>query len=101
MIAGEFLLAGKIIRSRDCTQASRNAPRAKFESYCETLANTSAELGGKAGVITYLDKCPSPNQGSCKNFANSGLDGFYYERTADDLAELPESCEHDGGTWVN
>ena len=100
MIAGQFNLAGKGIRSRDCTQTSRDMPRTDFEEYCNMLAQTSAQLGGEAGRITYLDQCPSPNQGSCKNFASSGMDGFYYERTPDDLADLPESCVHGGGTWV-
>ena len=100
MIAGQFEFGGKIIRSRDCTQTSLKISRTAFESYCNELAQTSAQLGGEAGVITYYDKCPYPNQGSCKNFGGSGLDGFYYERTPDDLADLPESCTHGGGTWV-
>lgn len=100
MIAGQLKIAGQVIRSRDCTQTSRSIPRAAFEEYCNSLAQFSAQLGGQAGKITYLDQCPSPNQGSCKNFARSGMDGFYYERTADDLATLPESCTSAGGTWV-
>ena len=99
MIAGEFNIAGQVIRSRDCTEAKASVPRDTFVAYCEGLANTSKMFGGKAGTITYSETCPTPSQGSCKNFARSGYDAYYYERTADDLADLPESCTLAGGRW--
>lgn len=99
MIAGEFNIAGQIIRSRDCVQAAASAPKQQFRAHCEGLAQTSAQLGGEAGQVTYMDACPSPNQGRCSNYLRSGYDAFYYERSTDDLAELPESCSLSGGTW--
>jgi len=101
MIAGEFVLMGKRIRSRDCLQAGAGVAEANHRQICQSLAQTSAQMGGKAGEITWLDACPSPSQGSCKGlFGQKSMQAFYYERQADDLATLPESCRMLGGTWA-
>lgn len=100
MIAGEFTLMGKTIRSRDCVQTTAASSETDLKRVCEGLAQTSAQMGGKAGEVTYMDACPSPSQGSCKTLFDGKFDGFYYERTAEDLADLPASCRMGGGTWV-
>lgn len=102
MIAGEFEILGRKLRSRDCLQAGNDIPEATHTELCQTLAQTSAQLGGgKAGEITYMDECPSPNQGSCRGiFGQKTMHAFYYERPEDDLATLPDSCRMGGGTWV-
>jgi hypothetical protein len=100
MIAGEFKLMGQVIRSRDCMQIAGSSTEAELQRACEGLAQTSAQMGGKAGEITYMDGCPSPAQGSCKNLFGKTFDGFYYERSAEDVAGLPASCALGGGTWV-
>lgn len=99
MIAGEFNLMGRVIRSRDCMQAPAFVSETEFESSCIELAGTSEAMGGKAGTITYLDECPMPAQGICRNFLGGKRDAYYYERTPDDLATLPQSCVEGGGTW--
>lgn len=102
MIAGEFEILGRKIRSRDCLQAGADIPEATHRELCEGLAQTSAQIGGgKAGSLEYMDACPSPNQGSCRGiFGQASMHAFYYERTADDLATLPSSCAMGGGTWA-
>lgn len=100
MIAGEFHLLGQVIRSRDCVQTAGATTEAQLKRVCEGLAQTSAQMGGKAGDITYMDACPSPSQGSCRGLFGQDLDGYYYERSADDLAGLPASCAQGGGTWM-
>lgn len=100
MIAGEFTLFGKTIRSRDCVQSSGASSEAELKKICEGLASTSAQMGGKAGQVTYMDACPSPSQGSCKGLFGLAFDGHYYERSAEDLAGLPESCTQGGGSWT-
>ena len=100
MIAGEFAIAGQTIRSRDCMQAPASADSAKFRQQCEGLAQTSAQMGGKAGQVAYMDACPSPNQGRCENFMRSGYDAFYYERATEDLPSVAKSCEAVGGAWT-
>ncbi|KRG86846.1 hypothetical protein ABB33_02530 [Stenotrophomonas acidaminiphila] len=100
MIAGEFQLFGQVIRSRDCVQTAGAATEAQLKRVCEGLAQTSAQMGGKAGEITYMDACPSPSQGSCRRLFGQDFDGYYYERSADDLAGLPASCAQGGGTWA-
>ncbi len=100
MIAGEFHLLGQVIRSRDCVQTAGASTEAELKRLCEGLAHTSAQMGGKAGDITYMDACPSPSQGSCRRLAGQDFDGYYYERSAEDLAGLPASCAQGGGTWM-
>ena len=100
MIAGEFHLLGQVIRSRDCVQLAGSSTEAELQRACEGLAQTSAQMGGKAGEITYMEGCPSPSQGSCRGIFGKSFDGYYYERSADDLANLPASCAQGGGTWV-
>ncbi len=99
MIAGEFNVLGKTIRSRDCVQTTGASSEAELKRMCEGLAQTSAQMGGKAGQITYMDACPSPSQGSCKQLFGHPFDGYYYERSAEDLAVLPDSCAQGGGRW--
>lgn len=99
MIAGEFNVPGRTIRSRDCVQPTGASSAAELKQLCEGLANTSAQMGGKAGQITYMDACPSPSQGRCNGLFGLAFDGYYYERGADDLAGLPNSCAQGGGTW--
>ncbi|WP_411850079.1 hypothetical protein ACLB90_14270 [Stenotrophomonas sp. LGBM10] len=100
MIAGEFTLFGKTIRSRDCVQSSGASSEAELKKICEGLASTSAQMGGKAGQVSYMDACPSPSQGSCTGLFGLAFDGYYYERAADDLAGLPDSCTQGGGRWT-
>ena len=100
MIAGEFHLLGQVIRSRDCVQLAGSSTEAELQRACEGLAQTSAQMGGKAGEITYMEGCPSPSQGSCRGIFGKSFDGYYYERSADDLANLPASCALGGGIWV-
>ncbi|WP_233603156.1 hypothetical protein [Pseudoxanthomonas sp. SGT-18] len=101
MIAGEFEIMGQRIRSRDCLQAGADVPEDMHRQMCESLAQGSAQIGtGKAGEVAYMDACPSPNQGSCKGmFGQSSIHAFYYERSSEDLATLPASCQMAGGTW--
>src|SRR5690606_14176456 len=84
MIAGELSLMGQVIRSRDCMQITGSSTEAELQRACEGLAQTSAQMGGKAAELTYMDGCPSPSQGSCKNLFGKTFDGFYYERSAED-----------------
>lgn len=100
MIAGEFTLMGKTIRSRDCVQTTAASTEADLQRICGGLAQTSAQMGGKAGEVTYMAACPAPSQGSCKKLFGGKFDGYYYERTPQDLADLPASCTQGGGIWV-
>ena len=99
MIAGEFNIMGRVIRSRDCMQAPASVSETEFAINCTKLAGTSEAMGGKAGTITYMDECPMPAQGICRNFLGSERNAYYYERAPDDLATLPQSCVEGGGTW--
>lgn len=101
MIAGEMEIVGRRVRSRDCLQADGSVADATHREICEGLAQFTAELGGQAGEVSYIDACPMPVQGSCKGlFGQASMHAFYYEREADDLASLPESCRMGGGTWL-
>ena len=99
MIAGEFNLLGTVVRSRDCVQSTGASSHAELTKLCQGLARTSAQMGGQAGTITYLDACPAPAQGRCAGLFGLAFDGYYYERSADNLAGLPASCSQGGGRW--
>ncbi|MCF7751582.1 hypothetical protein KQ945_12560 [Bacillus subtilis subsp. subtilis] len=99
IIAGEFNVLGKTIRSRDCVQSTGTSSDTELKKICEGLANTSAQMGGTAGQVTYMKACPSPSQGSCKRLFGLAFDGYYYARSAEDLAGLPDSCTQGGGSW--
>lgn len=101
MIEGEFHLLGQVIRSRDCVQMADSATEAQLRRACEGLAQTSAQMGGKAGEITYMNACPLPSQGTCRRLFGQDFDGYYYERSAEDLAGLPASCTQGGGNWTS
>jgi hypothetical protein len=100
MIAGEFVLLGQRLRSRDCLQAGPDVDEATHRNMCKSLAQTSAQMGGKAAEISYLETCPRPSQGTCKGiFGQKSMQASYYERDPDNLAVLPESCRALGGVW--
>ena len=101
MIAGEFELMGRRLRSRDCLQVDAGVPEAMHREACEGLAQTSAQMGGAAGEVEYLDACPRPAQGGCRGlFGQPAMHALYYERQADDLATLPDPCAAGCGTWM-
>lgn len=98
-IDGKFELFGQTIESKDCLEM--NDPKAidKLKSYCGELASASEKMGGTAGTVTYSATCPKPAQGACLNVGGKAINTFYYKRSADDLAALPQSCAMIGGTW--
>lgn len=99
MISGSFRIAGQTIRSRDCIAAKAGSDKAALDNTCTQLAQVSAQFGGEAGRVEYMDSCPAPAQGTCHNFMRSSYDAHYYERAPDDLADLPDSCRRSGGEW--
>ncbi|MGV8959921.1 MAG: hypothetical protein ACOH1V_05990 [Stenotrophomonas sp.] len=99
MIAGTIKVLGQEIRSRDCMQVAGATTEKELASACEGLANAFTGMGSEAGEVTYMDGCPSPSQGSCKSLFGGKFDAYYYERPADDLRTLPQSCSAGGGTW--
>lgn len=102
MIEGRFIILGQTIESRDCMQAAPDEKEASFRASCEQLANASAAMGGKPGKVTYMAQCSKPAQGICKNVLGSQRDAYYYyERSADDLASLPQGCARGGGRWLS
>lgn len=98
MLSGRVTLAGHTEDIRDCMASGGRYSKAEFERACEGLANGLAVTGNAPARIDYLPRCPTPAQGSCRNFMNSGMDAYYYQRT--DLTPLPASCAGAGGTWV-
>lgn len=98
MLSGRIELPGVSEDVRDCMQSNGRFSQAEFRRACEGLANALTGSGNAPAKIEYLDKCPTPAQGSCRNFMNTGMDAYYYQRT--ELASLPGSCSSVGGTWV-
>lgn len=96
MMSGTIEILGVKQQARDCMVLANDMPEADFRKACTSLAGLLA-----GGTIEYIDRCPTPAQGICRNFNGSGLDGYYYKRTAEDVAStLPRSCTAMGGTWT-
>lgn len=99
LIEGHFSLMGRTIYSKDCIQSDSEDNETKFKRMCEQLANTSAQLGGEPGTVTYMKQCPEQPQGVCAGFLGTKMDAYYYARSAEGLSALPASCAGAGGTW--
>lgn len=100
MIAGTITLLGESVRSRDCMQIAGTSTEQDLIRACEGLADGLKQAGSAPAEVTYMDACPSPSQGVCRNIFGGRFDGHYYERTADSLESLPQGCSMGGGTWV-
>jgi hypothetical protein len=100
MIAGTITVLGESIRSRDCMQIAGTSTEQDLARACEGLADGLKQAGSAPAEVTYMEACPSPSQGVCRNIFGGRFDGHYYERTADSLEGLPQSCSMGGGTWV-
>ncbi len=85
---------------RDCMQSNGKYSVAEFKKACEGLGDAFVQMGSVPAKIEYVQRCPTPAQGSCRNMGNTGMDGFYYQRHGENLASLPASCTSMGGTWV-
>lgn len=97
VMSGTISVMGITEEVEDCMSTDGAMPEADFRAACTNLAGA---MGGSAR-IDYVDSCPTPAQGTCRNFAGSGLDAYYYKRRADDVATLPRSCSALGGTWAS
>ena len=96
-LSGRVTIAGHTENIRDCMQSNGSLSVAEFQQACNGLANGLNQTGNAPAKIEYSNRCPTPAQGSCRNFMGSGMDAFYYQRT--DLAPLPGSCAATGGRW--
>lgn len=99
-IKGSLPIMGQVVMMKDCMDMSDKAPAAKFRASCESLAQTSAAMGGEAGKVGYFEKCPVSPQGVCRNLMRSGMDVHYYERDAELLKSSHDGCISGGGTWA-
>ena len=96
-LSGKVTLAGVTENIRDCMQSNGALSAAEFQQACEGLANGLNQTGNTPAKIEYSNRCPTPAQGSCRNFMGSGMDAYYYQRT--ELESLPGSCAGAGGRW--
>lgn len=98
-IEGTLTLMGQSIYSKDCIELQDEADVTLLKRMCDGLAEAGKGFGGQAGEVTYSVNCPLPAQGSCVGFANQPANAYYYARSAEDLANLPASCQFSGGVW--
>ena len=102
VIAGRLVIPALGVNEdvRDCMQSNGRYSVAEFAKACEGLGNAFVQMGSAPAKIEYVQRCPVPAQGSCRNMGNTGMDGFYYQRRGQSLTSLPASCTSMGGTWV-
>lgn len=98
LLEGTFLIMGQVIPTKDCME-NRGLSEAQFHSSCDSLLSAGAMAGAPDGKLTYLRACPPSPQGICRSLSGSPLDAYYYKRSAEDLAGLPDSCRALHGTW--
>lgn len=75
----------------------RGLDRGGTEPRVRRAGPTSAQMGGKAVEVIYMDACPSPAQGRGGVLFGKGFDGDCGEHTAADLSGLPASCAQGSG----
>ncbi|WCM89597.1 hypothetical protein [Acidovorax sp. NCPPB 3576] len=106
VIEGNVPVGGKALAVKDCMEFTTAIPAEQLKASCNGLAQTSAQLGGKAGKVTFLAQCPRPASGACKGLMGQPLDAYYYHLPPEALQEKRKACETStaaikGGTWSN
>lgn len=106
VIEGNVPVAGKTVAVKDCMEFTAGIPAEQLKASCNGLAQTSAQLGGKAGKVTFLAQCPRPASGACKGLMGQPLDAYYYNLSPEAVQEKRKACETStaaikGGTWSN
>jgi hypothetical protein len=93
------LMEGKIVNTeiKDCLQGN-DINEAALKRACENLSKLVVRGGGR---ITYVAACPAKAQGSCIGFLGQPVTVFYYNRSADSLADAKKSCIAAGSKWVD
>jgi hypothetical protein len=81
---------------KDCMENKGAMTQAQFKSACESLARTTAMMGGAPGKVTYMGACPRLPIAVCDG--PQGLSSYYYIASPSrGLSELKEGCTAAGG----
>lgn len=99
MISGSVEFEGEAFSYRDCMQITDSSLEETLKGHCEALYEMNTAMESDASELEFLAACPEPPQGACENFTGTGFDAYYYDRTADDIAALRQSCNAIGGSW--
>jgi hypothetical protein len=95
LIEGAFAIAGFSGNVKDCIENKGAMTQSEFKSACESLAKTSAMLGGQPGKVTYIGSCPRMPIAVCDG---SGWSTYYYIANPNrGSSELKEGCDALGG----
>jgi hypothetical protein len=80
---------------KDCMENKGAMTQAQFKSACESLAQTTAMMGGAPGKVTYMGACPRQPIAVCDG---PGLSSYYYIASPSrGSSELKEGCTVAGG----
>jgi len=95
LIEGSFNIAGIQGDVKDCMENKGAMTQAQLKTACESLAQTSALMGGLPGKITYMGSCPKSPIAVCDG---PGISTYYYIASLNrGPAELKEGCTASGG----
>jgi hypothetical protein len=95
LMEGSFTIAGITGNVKDCMENKGRMTQAQFKSACESLAQTSAMMGGQPGKVTYMGSCPKFAIATCDA---PGLSSYYYIASPNrGPSELKEGCTAIGG----
>lgn len=99
LISGSFEFEGEAFSYRDCMQITDSALEETLKSHCNDLHEMNNSMDSANSKVEFLAACPEAPQGACENFTGTGFDAFYYDRSAEDIAGLRQSCDAIGGSW--
>jgi hypothetical protein len=95
VMEGSFNIAGIQGDVKDCMENKGAMTQAQLKTACESLAQTSAMMGGQPGKVTYMGSCPKSPIAVCDG---PGISTYYYIASPNrGPAELKESCAASGG----
>jgi hypothetical protein len=95
LIEGSFNIAGIQGDVKDCMENKGAMTQAQLKTACESLAQTSALMGGLPGKVTYMGSCPKSPIAVCDG---PGISTYYYIASLNrGPAELKEGCAASGG----
>jgi hypothetical protein len=98
LLEGSFTIGTKTTEVKDCI-TNDGVAAGEFAQVCDSLAQSTAAMGGPAATVTWLDTCPEAAQASCKGFFGKPMTTYYYKRDAENLSAAQTGCEAQGGSW--
>lgn len=97
LLEGRLKIGTQVVEIKDCMY-NGGVDQNRFIDTCKGIAEIGAGMGAPP-KISYLDACPAAPQGVCESLFGQPVHGYYYKRSASDLADAKSGCLNQGGKW--